>query len=91
MKQQDYIDFNSSPGKKRRLIGQANQVTPWYSISRRSNILIISILMAFGLVAKPLTDIGRGFKNALKLHYERKRINKELDEEEEREMKSLGK
>lgn len=56
--------------------------SPWYSLNRRRNLVIISAVAVCWMFSTPLFMIGRSLKYSFKIEYERYKFRKELDRED---------
>jgi len=58
--------------------------TPWYSISRTRNVVIISALLFYFAFSEQFNKVGRTLVYSYRLERERSKFLKQLDEEERR-------
>lgn len=83
MKNKDHISHRLElPSNKRRLVGPAKQVVPWYSLDRPRNLVIIASILTSLMFLKPIMDAFGAARNGIRLYREQEKFKRELDLEE---------
>jgi hypothetical protein len=81
LREKPRVYMNDVEGKRMPFLSPQVK-SPWYSLNRRRNLVIISAVAVCWMFSTPLFMIGRSLKYSFKIEYERYKFRKELDRED---------